>query len=173
MADHLRLQILKALTTHLEGIYPDNDEEYTHDLRGRVFRGRNRFGAQEGRTAMLSLLEAKSVEFGNFADEEKSYRKDTWVILLQGWAEDDAQNPTDPVYALLGDVERRLSDIVAVQEGSNAPKWPGVYNLGGLIAGMALSQPIVRPPEDGLSDRAFFYMPVQITLASNIKQPKG
>lgn len=171
MAEHLRLQILKALTKHLEGIHPENDDRYTHDLRGRVFRGRNKFGAQDGKEAMLSLLEAKAAEFGVYADEDTSFRKDTWVILLQGWTVDDPINPTDPVYALLGDVERRLSDIVDLTEGTNRPKWPGAYHLGGLIAGMALNQPIVRPPEEGLSDRAFFYMPIRLTLASNIKQP--
>ena len=168
MADHIKLQVLKALTAHLEGITKANG--YQHDLKDKVFRGRSVIGASE-QVPMLNILESPSPLDGFFANEQKTLRKDTWVLLLQGWAEDDARNPTDPVYPLLADVQRRLSDIVSLDEGSNRPRWPGVYMLKGLISDMDIGQVAVRPADEGESAKAFFYMPIRITLPVNLIDP--
>lgn len=168
MADHIKLQVLKALTAHLEGITKANG--YQHDLKGKVFRGRSVIGASE-QVPMLNILESPSPLEGFFADEQKTLRKDTWVLLLQGWAEDDARNPTDPVYPLLADVQRRMSDIVSLDEGTNRPRWPGVYMLKGLISDLDIGQDAVRPAEEGVSAKAFFYMPIRVTLPVNLIDP--
>lgn len=168
MADHIKLQVLKALTAHLEGITKANG--YQHDLNGKVFRGRSVIGAGE-QVPMLNVLESPSPLDGFFANEQKTLRKDTWVLLLQGWAEDDARNPTDPVYPLLADVQRRMSDIVSLDEGTNRPRWPGVYMLKGLISDLDIGQDAVRPAEEGVSAKAFFYMPIRVTLPVNLIDP--
>lgn len=168
MADHIKLQVLKALTAHLEGITRANG--YQHDLNGKVFRGRAVLGANE-QVPMLNILETPSPLDGLFADEQKTLRRDTLVLLVQGWAEDDARNPTDPVYPLLADVQRRLSDIVSLDEGSNRPRWPGVYMLKGLISDMDIGQDAVRPAQEGVSAKAFFYMPIRVTLPVNLIDP--
>ena len=168
MADHIKLQALKALTAHLEGITRANG--YQHDLNGKVFRGRAVLGANE-QVPMLNILETPSPLDGFFADEQKTLRRDTLVLLVQGWAEDDARNPTDPVYPLLADVQRRLSDIVSLDEGSNRPRWPGVYMLKGLISDMDIGQDAVRPAQEGVSAKAFFYMPIRVTLPVNLIDP--
>lgn len=168
MADHIKLQVLKGLTAHLEGITLANG--YQHDLKGKVFRGRAVLGANE-QVPMLNILEAPYPLDGIFADEQKTRRLDTSVLLVQGWAEDDARNPTDPVYPLLADVQRRLSDIVSLDEGSNRPRWPGVYMLKGLISDMDIGQDAVRPAQEGVSAKAFFYMPIRITLPVNLIDP--
>lgn len=168
MADHIKLQVLKALTAHLEGITRANG--YQHDLGGKVFRGRAVLGANE-QVPMLNILETPSPLDGFFADEQKTLRRDTLVLLVQGWAEDDARNPTDPVYPLLADVQRRLSDIVSLDEGSNRPRWPGVYMLKGLISDMDIGQDAVRPAQEGVSAKAFFYMPIRVTLPVNLIDP--
>lgn len=168
MADHIKLQVLKALTAHLEGITLANG--YQHDLNGKVFRGRAVLGANE-QVPILNILETPSPLDGFFADEQKTLRRDTLVLLVQGWAEDDARNPTDPVYPLLADVQRRLSDIVSLDEGSNRPRWPGVYMLKGLISDMDIGQDAVRPAQEGVSAKAFFYMPIRITLPVNLIDP--
>ena len=168
MADHSKLQVLKALTAHLEGITLANG--YQHDLKGKVFRGRAVLGANE-QVPILNILETPSPLDGFYADEQKTLRKDTLVLLVQGWAEDDSRNPTDPVYPLLADVQRRLSDIVSLDEGSNRPRWPGVYMLKGLISDMDIGQDAVRPAQEGVSAKAFFYMPIRITLPVNLIDP--
>lgn len=168
MADHIKLQVLKALTAHLEGITKANG--YQHDLKDKVFRGRSVIGASE-QVPMLNILESPSPLDGFFANEQKTLRKDTWVLLLQGWAEDDSRNPTDPVYPLLADVQRRMSDIVSIDEGTNRPRWPGVYMLKGLISDLDIGQDAVRPAQEGVSAKAFFYMPIRITLPVNLIDP--
>ena len=168
MADHIKLQVLKVLTAHLEGITLANG--YQHDLKGKVFRGRAVLGANE-QVPILNILETPSPLDGFFADEQKTRRLDTLVLLVQGWAEDDARNPTDPVYPLLADVQRRLSDIVSLDEGSNRPRWPGVYMLKGLISDMDIGQDAVRPAQEGVSAKAFFYMPIRVTLPVNLIDP--
>jgi hypothetical protein len=170
MAEHKRLTILKALTKHLEGI--DGLDPYEHDLRLKVFRGINIFGTELGHEPpMLSILEGKATDYGNFADEYQTVRLDSWLLLVQGWVKDDPLNPTDPAYGLLADVEMRLSDIVATKPSDGTPKYPGVYLLGGLISSLTLASPVVRPPEEGLSSKAFFYLPVLVGLKSDITKP--
>lgn len=168
MADHIKLQVLKALTAHLEGITSANG--YQHDLKGKVFRGRAVIGANES-VPVLNILESPTPLEGFYADEQKTLRKDMWVLLVQGWVEDDPRNPTDPVYALLADVQRRLSDIVSLDEGTNRPRWPGVYMLQGLVSDMDIGQDAVRPAQEGVSAKSFFYMPIRVTLPVNLIDP--
>lgn len=166
MAQSKRLAILKALSEHLKGI--NGVDPYDHDVSAAVFRGRTLFG--EGYPLpMLSLLEGKATDYGDYADETNSVRKDSWLLLVQGWVADDPLNPTDPAYALMADVELRLSDLVATERG--APKFSGIYMLGGLISSLTVAQGVVRPPEDGLSTKAFFYLPVLVGLKSDITKP--
>lgn len=167
MADHKRLQILKRLTTHLQGITVANGFE--NDIGERVYRGRTSFGS-ETEIPALSLLESKPVDYGTYADEQKTVRMDSWTLLLQGWVEDDQENPTDPVYSLLADVEMRLAQVIALNSNGK-PKYPTLYRLGGLINGMTLAQPIVRPPDEGLSATAYFYLPIQVDLISDLENP--
>jgi hypothetical protein len=175
MAKSKRLEILTHLCQVLDAIFPDNG--YDNDLRNRVYRGRTSIstGGDEDRRAAISILEPKTINPGNFADDLSTFRKDRWVLLIQGWvsAEDNNfEHPTDPAYELAADVERCLSGIVSTGAGGR-PNFPGIYLLGKKIAAMELSQPTVRAAEDQHTDRAYFYLPVAFTLASDISQPGG
>lgn len=166
MAHSKRLDILKALSQHLKGI--DGVSPYEHNLQAAIFRGRTVYG--DGYPVpMVSVIEGKAADYGNYADENQSVRKDSWLLLIQGWVEDDVVNPTDPAYGLMADVELRLSDIVAQENGR--AKFPGVYMLNGLISSLTVAQGVVRPPEDGVSSKAFFYLPVLVGLKSDITKP--
>ncbi|WHM53118.1 tail terminator [Xanthomonas phage XAP3] len=164
-----RLDVLKALTAHLEGITPANG--YKHDLSRRVFRGRTRFGADKmSNLPMLSILESKAPDFGMPADEENTVRLDEWILLVQGWAKDDPINPTDPVYLLAAEVEARLGMLTVLDE-NGLPIYPGVYRLGQKIAKLTLAQPVVRPPEEGLSDTSFFFLPIRVGIKTDLRNP--
>lgn len=167
MDEPYRLQILKRLTAHLEGI--NGIDPYYHDVKGKVFRGVAMFGANTP-LPCLSILEGKASDYGNFADELQTVRLDSWLLLVQGWVNDDVRNPTDPGYYLAADVTRRLSDIIALNEHGK-PKYSGVYLLNGLISSLTVAAPIVRPPEDNLSTKAFFYLPIQVGLKSDLTKP--
>lgn len=158
MSDPIKLQILKAITAHLENITPENG--YNHRLTGSVFRGRAIIGAQ---TALpcLSILENPKAAQGQWADEDLTVRKDQWGLLVQGWVEDDEENPTDALYPLVEDVVKRLGDI-------NNSAFPGIYRLKGLISELQLHPAVCRPAEDGISSKAFFYMPITIGLTTHL-----
>lgn len=162
MADSLRLQVLKALTTHLEGVA--KEDGYNYDLDGAVFRGRGRFGDGDP-DVMVSILENPRPDFGNPVGDGTT-RHEMWPLLIQGWCPDDAENPSDPVYGLLDDVERRLMMLVAVNRNSGNPVHPDLYLLGRTVTDIALTPGVVRPPTDGISSRAFFYLPVRVGLAT-------
>ena len=163
MADPIRLPVLKALTALLEGISIANGDSV--DLTGKVFRGRSRFGEDDPET-MVSILEAPRQLDSSYAGHGE-IASDTWTLLVQGWTRDDKLNPSDPVYDMAWDVRQRLTRIVMErQDGSGKPMYPTEYMLGRTIAGIQIGQPVVRPPTPEISSRCFFYLPVQVTLAS-------
>jgi hypothetical protein len=86
--------------------------------------------------------------------------------MLMGTTVDDSANPTDPVYALVDVVERRLGEIISTKARTGTPTYPAVYMLGGLITGLSFGPPIVRPATEGISNKAFFYMPVRVGLVT-------
>lgn len=161
MADSVRLSVLKALTDHLEAISVSGG--YNYNLRGAVFRGRGRFGDADPET-MVSILENPRPDFGSFVGD-KATRSEQWPLLIQGWCPDDKDNPSDPVYGLLDDVERRLATIVVEDPMTGSPKFPDLYLLGGKITDLSITPGVVRPPTEGVSSRAFFYLPVRVGLA--------
>lgn len=168
MADSYRLVVLKKLTEHLQGITPTHG--YVNNLgptpqfpTGKVFRGRAIFG-NEDPMPMVSILEAPRSDVGLFAGEEGVERKEDWSLLIQGWAVDDKMNPTDPVYALLDEVERHLWRLKETNRNSGNPIYPDEYRLGRTVAGITISPGVVRPAMEQVSSKAFFYLPIQVQL---------
>lgn len=165
-----RLEVMKFISNWIEGINPDNGYP-DFDLRKKVYRGRDRFGADfADRLPYVSILEAKATDYGKFANEEETVRLDDWVLLVQGYCVDDARNPTDPAYEMVAVVEGRLAMLIEKDEQGQV-KYPGVYRMGGLIATLTLAKPVVRPPEEGLSDTAFFYLPIRVGIEIDIRNP--
>lgn len=159
----LKLQVLQALTAHLEGI--QGPEWGGFDLQGCVFRGRTRFGEDSPKT-MLSILEAPRPDTGREGGELNASRHFEWPLLLQGWTEDDPVNPTDPIYYLAEQVERRLNMIVEVTKGMGTAKYPDIYLLGNRVTNFSHGPGVVRPPTDGISSKAFLYLPIRVGLAT-------
>lgn len=159
MADSYRLTVMKALTALLEDITVANGFDY--NLAGCVFRGRSVFGADSPPT-MVSILEAPRPD-GNFFTTDQQARNESWLLLVQGFCPDEKENPSDPVYQLADAVETQLHKINALT-GYGEPKHPQYYRLGNQIADAKVNPPIVRPPSTDISPRAFFYLPLQLTL---------
>lgn len=176
--DSKQLKILKALTMHLEGINPSNidpdaltpGEHYDLDLTNKVKRGRTVFGVDQP-VPFIAILEKHVPNPTVGVGYERVKRKEDWDLLLQGFVEDDTANPFDPAYDLKGVVEHRLSQIVALTPGDGKPAFPDVYMLGGLITDLTIGQGIVSPPKDGVSAKAFFYMPVRLCVVTDVSNP--
>lgn len=162
MADHPRLVILKALTTHLEAIAVD--EGFANDLEGCVFRGRLEYGDNDP-IPMVSIIEAPKPDLGAIFGGGGLVRHEQWNLLVQGWAKDDPDNPTDPLYPLLNDVEAKLAEIL--QEGNASFMLPD--NDGNArITGFELMPPVVRPPSSTPVARACFLLPLRVGLALGV-----
>lgn len=165
MADPIRLVILKKLSKHLDGIA--SIEGYNYDLKDAVFRGRTIFG-EDDPLPMLSILEAPRAEGSLYAGEFE-VKRDHWQLLIQGWTEDNIENPTDNAYLLADDVEKRLGMLIATKpDSSGRPLYPAIYKLEGLIIGLEFGPSIIRPPMEQVSSKAFFYLPVTLSLASEV-----
>lgn len=165
-----RLNILRALTDHLEAVVYDPGGQNETSLEGRVYRGRTVFG-DEVKLPFLVILEAPRQLQSEVAGDEKTKRKDTWRLLVQGFAPDDKKNPLDPAYEFLALVEERMSRLVAQKDNGAGPKYPTEFRLGRLVGEILFTNPIVRPPDNDVSDTAYFYMPVTLQVVNDMESP--
>lgn len=159
--DPLRLRILKALCTALEEITPANG--YQHDLTGAVFRGRDIFG-YDAPLPMVSILE--SVEDDEQVPSPKTSGMSTgpWSLQLQGFAQDDRFNPTDPAHFLMADVKKRL-----IQERMRNRQYD-ILGLGDNVIEMRMGSGVVRPPDE-ISSVAYFWLRLTLTVVENLNDP--
>lgn len=171
MADPKRLVVLKAITAVLQQITPANG--YQHDLSGpgRVARGRLTFG-DNAPLPMVALNEPLNPDReARRAGSTGHLSREVWSILVQGWAADDWENPTDPAHLLMADVKKALA-TVNVEGHANyrlvRPGWPS-----GLVGRIQLEPGTVRPPEPGVSDKAFFFLHADVEFVENTLDPYG
>lgn len=163
MADPKRLVILKQITTLLEGITPANG--YQHDLTGRVHRGRTSFAA-ETEIPCVNILEPLNPDRDPVVTDGGALQSEQWVLLIQGWANDDEDHPTDPAHLLMADVKKRL----AVMAKDTYPTHNPLYMLGGNIAGLYIEPGTVRPPDES-SARAYFYLRLVLKITEQLDDP--
>lgn len=174
-----KLKILKALTTHLEGINPDwvdlpapmTGEVCPYDFRGAVYRGRTEFG-DEVQTPFIAVLEAPRQFDPNNGGLGRLVQDEDWTILIQGFAKDDKKHPLDPAYDMLAWVQMRMARITSVNKnGSRGGLYPNEWRLGGVVGEIRYQIPIVRPGKDGVSDAAYFYMPISVGTVTDLSMP--
>lgn len=168
-----KLRVLHALTDIIKEVTPGNG--YVCDLADfvddddvamqRVFRGRAWFG-EDDPLPMVSILEAVSPadEVVDMPTISASNEID-WQLLVQGFVNDDAANPTDPAYILLADVQRRLAqEKLRTAPGTRQPDPLGLGITGrNKILKMSFGSGVVRPADD-VSAKAFWWMPVTLRM---------
>lgn len=171
----IKLAIMKALTDVLHDSI-NGGEEYHHDLASvpnSVQRGRLLYGDDDP-VPLVGIVEPPVNDLSFFAGMNGETRADNWRLIIQGWVQDDRIHPTDKAYDLAADVEKALSRIIDTSSpsrsgmGTAKPTYPDDYMLGGLIGGLRIEQPICRPAQDGVSSKAFFYIPIVIQVATDI-----
>lgn len=179
-----KLAILKALTTHLEGINPTNSFEYIDgatqtvatmpyalNLSESVYRGRMTFG-DEVSAPFLVLLENPRQLSPNSGGSAKLNQDEDWQIVIAGFAEEDRKNPLDPAYQLLAYTQHRMSLIGQEKpNGGRGGRFTAEYRLGGLVGEISYQIPIVNPGKDDVSEYAYFYMPVAIGVVTDLTKP--
>lgn len=156
-----RLRVLKALTAALSEITVANG--YNQDIGANVFRGRDTFGASDP-LPMLSILESILEKDQVMSPQQGTFITGPWELLIQGWAVDDEDNPTDPGQFLLADVKKRL-----VQERSRARGYE-ILGMQGKITDIKFSTGVVRPADE-VSSRAYFWLKLELVLVENLADP--
>jgi hypothetical protein len=172
MADSKKLTALKALCAFL-ATEVSVANGYKHDLAGSVFRGRM-FSTNNDPLPMVTLLENLDPDrYPRQAGGENQHvtTNEDWVLLVQGWAVDDKENPCDTAYELMADVRKALAKLKQRPHPvTGGPENPN-YLLGGLIAGMTMEPGIARPPIEQVSSKAFFWMRVVLKLVEDPNDP--
>lgn len=157
----IRLRVQQALSASLEQISIANG--YKNDLSGHVFRGRDVFD-DEDETPLIAILESPDEPDQQLPPRGNTERKSRWSLFVQGWADDDKSNPTDPAHYLLADVKRRLAYEVTMLRQHNA------LGMGKRIDNIEYSPGVVRPP-DAMSNKAYFWLKLVITLVEDDFEP--
>lgn len=171
--DSKRLATLKAITAHLMSEVAIANG-YQHDLDGAVFRGRMYFDKDDPMPCVSILDNINSDRFPSRAGNEDSgdgEAKSNWILLLNGWAADDKDNPTDPAEQLMADVKMALAKIGSEPHPMDADQSKHAnYLLDGLIAGIEFEPGTVRPPDEN-SAFAYFWMRVILKFTENVRDP--
>ena len=175
MPDSFRLRVMKSVTEALKMITPANG--YDHDFgdftdsagrpSARVFRGRTMYGENDP-LPMLSILEDPRAEPAVNGPMANSKAQNVFKLLIQGFAQDDKDNPLDPAYALSAEVIKAI--IVAAQSST------GLIGLNQqkrapCIMGVSIGQPVHRPGGDEISDHAYFLVGLTLTLTEDLTNP--
>ena len=161
MSEPFRLRVMMALTAALEDINPVNG--YQFDLTGKVFRGREIFG-QDDPLPMVSILEAIEEQKQLPAPASGTETSGPWELLVQGFVEDDYQNPTDPAHRLMAEVKKRL-----VQERVRERQY-NILGMEGKVTDLKISHGVVRPPDE-VSGKAYFWLRLTLVMVENLADP--
>lgn len=156
-----RLRVLRALTTALEGVNPDNG--YLHDLRGAVFRGRVRYDRDDP-IPMVSILEAPIPQEAIKSSGDNPYSSGKWELLIQGFVSDDKDNPSDPAHHLMAEVKAALVAVKRLDKGNN------MLGMDGRVMEMDIGQGSVRPPDDATNE-VFFWLTLRLQVAEALADP--
>lgn len=162
MTDTFRLRVLKALTSALEEITVENG--YQHDLAGNVHRGRLVL-TDEDSTPCLAINEPPQEPDLNVTPHGGAEVETKLTVLIQGFVDDDRDHPTDPAYLLLGDVQKRLARERVRTRGYD------ILNMGHRVMALDMGRGVVRPPDEVVSDTAFFWLPLTLTFGENLNDP--
>lgn len=168
-----KLKVLRALTAHLEAVTYDSiyvEGGADVSLAGRVFRGRTTFG-DEVRPPFIAILEAPRQLVAEGRGEAKTSQKWDWQLLIHGFAPDYPKHPTDPAYEMAAHVEKRMARLIQQESSGAGPTYPQEFKLGRLVSDVLFKNPIVRPPDNDVSDVAYFYMPVTFEFVADMVSP--
>ena len=163
MSDPFRLRLLKNLTALLETVAVPNEAAIGP---GHVFRGRNLYGANDP-LPLISILEAPAPLDQIPAPEGSTDSSGSWELVIQGWTKDDKDNPTDPAHVLLAAVKKVLvaeRKKVSTRNGNNA------LGMAGKVTKIEVGPGVVRPPDE-VSDKAYFWLNILITMAEDLDDP--
>lgn len=168
LSEPLRLEIKMRLTEALKQITTANG--YVTEVGDSVFRGRAVYGDKDP-LPMISILEVPIPVDLPPAPAGSTYSTGAWELMIQGFAVDERDNPTDPADRMLADTKKRLAIERKKGAGRRAPA-DGILGLGNHITNIQIGPGVVRPPDE-LSAKAYFWLTIQLELAEDLEDPTG
>lgn len=163
--DPLRLRILKALTAALQEITVANS--YKTDVGNDVHRGRVIFGESDP-LPMLSILEVPIPIEQIEPPADSEFSSGGWELMIQGFVEDDRENPTDPAHFAMADVKRRL--VIEKRKAYESRPEDGILGFGNYVTGLKIGAGVVRPPDE-ISAKAYFWLTIQLDVVEDLSDP--
>lgn len=152
-----RLRVLDVITDAIANVSPANG--FHHDLSASVFRGRLAYGPNDP-IPMVSILEdPRAVDL--LAAQGIATVKGEWTLLIQGFCEDDLENPTDTAHYLAADVRAALAPLASPV--GHTRNYLGLGASRPCVDAIQIGFPIVRPPDD-FSAKAYFWLPLKLKL---------
>lgn len=161
----LRLRILGALTEALKEINTANG--YATELNERVYRGRVIFGETDD-IPMLSVLEVPIPLDQLPPPADSEFSSGGWELMIQGFVEDDEENPTDPAHVLMADVKKRLAK--EKRKALEMEPEKGIFGLGNFVIGLRIGSGVVRPPDE-ISAKAYFWLVISLDMVEDLSDP--
>jgi len=159
----LRLRILQKLTVILERANFQYKEGPVTALTGKVFRGRVEFGETDP-LPMLSILEVPIPLDQVPAPRDSTASSGRWELLVQGFVNDDFENPTDPAHWLLAQVKA----VLAAERRKN--KDFKLFDMGNHVINMWVGPGVVRPPDE-ISAKAYFWLNLTLEIVEDLADP--
>lgn len=167
-----KLEVQYQLAEVLREITPTDG--YVYDFSGaegsadnKVFRGRALFGEGDP-VPMISILENPIPVDQLGGPEGSALSTGNYELVVQGFLEDDKENPTDPAHVAMADVKRRLA-LESKKAHWRAPE-DGIFGLGRLVMSLDIGAGVVRPP-DAISAKAYFWLLVTFQIAEDMSDP--
>ena len=164
-SEPLRLRVLKAMTAALKEISVDNG--YHTDLDEKVFRGRVVFGENDP-IPLISILEVPIPLDQIPPPPDSEFSTGGWELMIQGFVDDDPENPTDPAHYFMADVKKRLA--IEKRKALAMSAAEGIFGLGNYVVGMRIGSGVVRPPDE-ISAKAYFWLTVTLDMAEDLADP--
>lgn len=168
----LRLEVMIRLCEMVREITPGNG--YISDLSGaegtkanRVFRGRTIYGDSDP-LPMISILESPIPLDQLPAPPASGYSSGGWELMIQGFVEDDKDNPTDKAHVIMADVKRRLA--IESKKVSAMRDDEGPFGLLRQVTNIGIGTGVVRPPDE-VSAKAYFWLLIVLDLVEDITEP--
>lgn len=165
MTDPFRLRLLMAISSCIEGVTPDNG--YFHDLRGKVFRGRE-FYDDSDPIPLISIHEVTDGENFPMVPDDESGDADNYLrLIIQGFVAKDFENPTDNAHRLMADVKK----VIALERKRGGGRACDLFGLGYRVHDLRIGSGIVTGPMAGVSSYAFFVLPLRLKFTEDVECP--
>lgn len=167
MTDPFRLQVMRALTDGIaEKVAPANG--CTNDLSQASFFGRAVWGDNDP-LPLASLIEDPREQTTKSTVVAGKGHLVPWRLLLQGFVDDNPDDPTGPAYVLAAELMRAVAQI-AQENFDRDDSVLGARRKTNVIQQIGIGAPIVRPPDE-FSSKAYCWIPLTLDLFETPSAP--